>query len=84
MHAANTPAVGFGSTLAHAPRGTSQKADEAKTAMTYLKDDKVAKSGILMSEYPAGALKKKGLPGFRLWIFLIQRQLRCPHQRVHC
>jgi len=27
--------------------------------MTHLKDDKVAKSGILMSEYPARALKKR-------------------------
>lgn len=58
MHVTDTSTVGFGSLLTYAPRGASQKANEARTVMTYLKNDKVTNSGILMSEYLARALKK--------------------------
>ncbi len=50
--------VEFGSLLTYTPRGTSEKAREAITTMTYLKGDKVTDSNILMSEYLARMIKK--------------------------
>lgn len=55
----NISRVEFGSLLTYAPRGTSKKANEARTVMTYLKNDKVTKSEIPTSEYLAREMKKE-------------------------
>ena len=56
--------VKFGSLFTYAPRGTSKKAKLARTVMTYLKNDRMMKTGILSSENMARMIKKdiKKLP----------------------
>ena len=54
----NISHVEFGSLLTYAPRGTSKEADLARTVMTFLKNDRVMKSGILSSENMARIIKK--------------------------
>ncbi len=60
----NISKVEFGSLLTYAPRGTSEKANMARTVMTYLKNDRVMKSGNLFSEHVAQIIKRdiKKLP----------------------
>ena len=55
----NISKVEFGSLLTYAPRGTSEKANLARTVMTFLKNDRVMNSGILSSDYMAQIMKKE-------------------------
>lgn len=55
----NISKVEFGSLLTYTPRGTSKKANEARTVMTYLKNDKITRTGIPTSEYLAKEMKKE-------------------------
>jgi len=54
----NISKVEFGSLLTYAPRGTSKEVNFARTVMTYLKNDRMMKSGILSSENMAQMIKK--------------------------
>ena len=47
--------IEFGSLLSYSVRGTSEKAEESKSAMRNLKRDNVLSSDILTSEYVAQA-----------------------------
>jgi len=51
--------IEFGSLLSYSVRGTSQKAEESKSAMRNLKGDNVLNPDILTSEYVAQAIKKR-------------------------
>ena len=55
----NISKVEFGSLLTYTPRGDSEKAKGAKTAMINLKNDNVLSSGILTSEYIVQAMARE-------------------------
>lgn len=55
----NISKVEFASLLTYTPRGDSEKAKGAKTAMINLKNDNVLSSGILTSEYIVQAMKRE-------------------------
>ena len=55
----NISQIEFGSLLTYTPRGNSEKANLARTVMTFLKNDRVMNSGILSSDYMAQIMKKE-------------------------
>ena len=55
----NISEIEFGSLLTYTPRGNSEKAKGAKTAMINLKNDNVLHSGVLTSEYIVQEMKKQ-------------------------